>query len=36
MPLKTAVVVLAPKQGVTVDGTLPDWAIRLHLALPKG
>jgi D-alanyl-D-alanine carboxypeptidase len=27
---KTAVAVLAPRQGVSVDGTLPDWAIRLY------
>jgi D-alanyl-D-alanine carboxypeptidase len=33
---QTAVVVLAPKQGAAIDGTLPDWAIRLYQALSKG
>jgi hypothetical protein len=33
---RTAVAMLAPKDGLSVDGTLPDWAIRLYEALPHG
>ena len=33
---RTAVAVLAPKQGVSLDGTLPGWAIQLDAALEQG
>jgi D-alanyl-D-alanine carboxypeptidase len=33
---RTAVVVLAPVEGMTVSGTLPDWAITLHQRLQGG
>ena len=31
---RTAVAMLAPRDGLNVDGTLPDWAVRLYEALP--
>jgi len=33
---RTAVAVLVPVQGMSVSGTLPDWAIRLYQGLPHG
>ncbi len=33
---RTAVAVLAPKQGVSVDGTLPGWVVSLYQALAVG
>ena len=33
---RTAVAVVVPVQGMSVSGTLPDWAIRLHQQLQRG
>jgi D-alanyl-D-alanine carboxypeptidase len=33
---RTAVAVLVPVQGMSVSGTLPDWATRLYQGLPHG
>ena len=33
---RTAVVVLVPVQGMSISGTLPEWAITLHRGLPRG
>ena len=33
---RTAVALLVPVQGMSISGTLPEWAITLHRGLPRG